>query len=140
MSVNRKRRRADGKVRPSIRRYRLRKRSDGQPFIDPADGDKFHSLALHGTHVWAGTDLQQATDLDPVTLGRILEQAAEPARWLKLRDTAGVVRAIAMPRNHPDRNAAPRHEHRREMLDHVSRLAHHSAIVVPNGEVSDRSG
>lgn len=119
MSVSRKRRRADGKLRPSVRRYRLRKRSEGLPFIDPTAGDRFHALALHGTHVWAGFDLQQATGLSQVELGPMLERAADYARWVKLRDTAGNVRAIAMPRNHPRRREATRSEHRGQMLDVV---------------------
>lgn len=113
----RKRRRSDGKLRPSVRRYRLRKRAreTGRGYVDPAAEERFHALVLPGTHIWAGSTLQQQAGLDQEELGLVLEQIAGAARWAKLRDSAGVVRAIGMPPNHPQRRDRSRSEHRAAM-------------------------
>lgn len=98
-------RRADGTLKPSVRRARQRRTAErhGHGYIVHEAHLRFVRLTVPGTAVWNNADLREALDGDHAVTGRLLEEVAGEHRWAKLRDTHGLVRAIALPRNHRER-------------------------------------
>lgn len=94
-------RRKDGRLRPSVIRARLRRR--GLPFVTHEDVESFKAHTDARARIWNSIEIRDRLRMDVETLGERLEAIAEQQRWRKLRDTAGVVRAIACPKNHPAR-------------------------------------
>jgi hypothetical protein len=79
---------------------------------------RLHALGLP-CRIWNTWELREQLQASLIELGRLLEDVATEQRWLKCRDSNGVVRAIALPRNHPDRDLFDLETHRALMLDRV---------------------
>lgn len=118
MTVKRGKRRADGSLRPAVVRARARRK--GAPFVAHDAHERFRSITISGTRIWNSFTLREQLELDHHGVGATLERAANVHRWAKLRDTAGTVRAIGLPRNHPDLRALHVRNHRTVMVARVT--------------------
>lgn len=112
MTVNRKRRRADGTLRPTVIRQRARKRAARQAARDasperqewlanfhPGDRERFFNHVVLKDAIFLGA-FQKMTlaDDDPAAAAELLERIADERRWRKLRTKDGLVVGIAPPR------------------------------------------
>ena len=110
MSVNRKRRRADGTLRPTIIRQRAKKRAaknaarDASPErqewlanFNPGDRERFFNHVVLKQAIFLGA-FEKQTGLQRVDAANLLGKVAEERRWRKLRTKDGLVVGIAPPR------------------------------------------
>lgn len=112
MTVNRKRRRADGTLRPTIVRRRRRKnreknREARQAWLanfKPGDRDRFfRQVDVEQAVYLAG--FEKATGLPQAEAAALLERTATERRWRKLRTLDGTVVGIAPVKAAPVREA-----------------------------------
>jgi hypothetical protein len=112
MPVNRNKCRADGTLRPSVRRYRARKRKAknagkrGEWLAQFAPGDRerfFNHVVLKDAVFLSG--FAKATGLERTEAAALLERTASERRWRKLRTIDGTVVGIAPPRSVRHRDA-----------------------------------
>lgn len=95
-------RRSDGTLRPSIVRYRARKR-DAQrkewlARFAPGARKRFFRMADIEYAVWLKPAARKL-GMPQEQAAKLLEQIAEEKRWMKLRLADGMVVGIAPPRN-----------------------------------------
>jgi hypothetical protein len=112
VSVNRKRRRADGSLRPTVVRQRARKRAakeaaraaspERQEWLarfNPGDRERFFNHVVLKDAIFLGA-FQKATlsEDDPAAAADLLGRIADERRWRKLRTKDGLIVGIAPAR------------------------------------------
>lgn len=99
--MSRKKRRADGSLRPSIQRRRQKrtreKRTAWLANFAPKARDRFFNHVLLDQAVYLAP-FQKETGLELAEAAELLERTGEERRWRKLRTLDGTVVAIAPPR------------------------------------------
>lgn len=102
---------------------RYQRRRSGKPYIDPVDEERFRRGVITDSIVWAGFNLRVQAGVDAATLSRIMGDVAAKAEWWKMVDSAGIVRAIGMPLDHPRRRRRSATEFRSLMYQVVCAAA-----------------
>lgn len=116
MPVNRKKRRLDGTLRPSIRRRRARKnrerlapptpeREAWLANFKPGDRERFFNHVVVKDAVFLAA-FEETTGLDRADAAELLERTANERGWRKLRTLDGTVVGIAPARQTKRKKAA----------------------------------
>lgn len=104
--------------RAKAKRAALRR---GEGWCDREAVARFSELGLRVPRIWNCYELRELLGADLQTTAVILEEVATEHRWLKLRDSNGMVRAITLPKNHRLRGTVDLTTHRAAMLELIVR-------------------
>lgn len=137
MPVNRKKRRADGTLRPSIVRRRKRKRSERNAIkraewlaqFAPGERERFFNHVILADAIFLNAFQKMTLATDRADAAQLLERIANERHWRKLRTLDGTVVGIA-----PSRRSRVPFEHNGPAPDEVSETGRSQSVSEHGGD------